>query len=120
MSDFTGSVQNGKEYVVWEVRISMGYDPLTGKQIQKSVSAKTQKEVREKLKHVLSELENDTYVEPSKMTVGEWLDTWAKEYLSNIKILTKENYLHQIAKHLKPGKDSNCRRHKPLAFCKDS
>lgn len=97
------TVRNGKEYVVWEVRISMGYDPITGKQIQKSVSAKTQKEVREKLKKVLTELENDTYIEPCKMTVGEWLDIWAKEYLNNIKILTKENYLHQISKHLKPG-----------------
>ena len=97
------TIRKGKEYIVWEVRVSMGYDPITGKQIQKSISAKTQKDVREKLKKVLTELESDTYVESSPMTVGEWLDTWAKEYLINIKILTKENYLHQISKHLKPG-----------------
>ena len=97
------TIRKGKEYVVWEVRISMGYDPITGKQLQKSVSGKTQKDVREKLKKVLTELENDTYVEPTKMTVGEWLDTWAKEYLNNVKVLTEENYLNQIANHLKPG-----------------
>ena len=97
------TIRNGKEYVVWEVRISMGYDPITGKQLQKSVSGKTQKDVREKLKKVLNELENDTYVELCKMTVGEWLDTWAKEYLNNVKVLTEENYLNQISNHLKPG-----------------
>lgn len=97
------TIRNGKEYVVWEVRISMGYDPITGKQLQKSVSGKTQKDVREKLKKVLNELENDTYVEPCKMTVGEWLDIWAKEYLNNVKVLTEENYLNQISNHLKPG-----------------
>lgn len=36
------TIRKGKEYVVWEVRISMGYDPVTGKLLQKSVSGKTQ------------------------------------------------------------------------------
>ena len=27
------------------------------------------------------ELNNGTYKEPLKMTVGEWLDIWAKDYL---------------------------------------
>lgn len=97
------TIRKGKEYVVWEVRISMGFDPLTGKQRQKSVSGKTQRDVREKLKKVLAELESDSYVEPSKMTVGEWLDIWAEEYLKDIKVLTRESYLNQIALHLKPS-----------------
>ena len=41
--------KNGKQYVYWEGRLTIGNDPGTGKQIQKSFSGKTQKEVREKL-----------------------------------------------------------------------
>ena len=33
----------------WEARYTLGIDPKTGKQIQKSVYGKTQKEVRQKL-----------------------------------------------------------------------
>jgi len=33
----------------WEARYTLGIDPGTGKQIQKSVYGKTQKEVRQKL-----------------------------------------------------------------------
>ena len=33
----------------WEARFTTGSDPVTGKQIQKSIYGKTQKEVRERL-----------------------------------------------------------------------
>ena len=42
-------MRNGEEYTYWEARITIGRDPGTGKQIQKSFSGKTQKEVREKM-----------------------------------------------------------------------
>ena len=37
--------RGGKEYEYWEARYTVGFDPGTGKQVQKSVSGKTQKEV---------------------------------------------------------------------------
>ena len=43
-------IKNGKEYTYWEARYTAGYDPGSGKQIQRSVSGKTQKEVAKKLK----------------------------------------------------------------------
>ena len=46
--------RNGKEYPYWEGRYTCGFDPGSGKQIQKSVTGKTQKEVREKLAQVRS------------------------------------------------------------------
>ena len=36
---------NGKNYTYYEARYTEGYDPGTGKQIQRSISGKTQKEV---------------------------------------------------------------------------
>lgn len=66
--------RNGQTYTYWEARITTGYDPGTGKQIQRSFSGKTQKEVREKMQAIAVDLNNGTYKEPTKMTVGEWLD----------------------------------------------
>ena len=55
----------------WEARFTTGYDPATGKQIQKSIYGKTQKEVREKLRAMTAEVDQGTYQEPCKMTVEE-------------------------------------------------
>ena len=63
--------RGGKEYVYWEARYSNGFDPGTGKQIQKSISGKTQKEVAQKLKELTAALDAGTYIAPSKVTVGQ-------------------------------------------------
>ena len=65
--------KNGTEYTHWEARCTVGYDPGTGKQLQKSITGKTQKEAAQKLKQMSLDVDNGTYQEPSKMTVGEWL-----------------------------------------------
>ena len=41
--------RNEQTYTYWEARLTTGYDPGTGRQIQRSFSGKTQKEVREKM-----------------------------------------------------------------------
>ena len=64
----------------WEARYTTGIAPKTGKQTQKSVYGKTQKEVRQKLTEVTAEIDSGTYLEQTKDTVGEWLDTWLKTY----------------------------------------
>lgn len=95
--------RNGKEYVFWEARYTAGFDPGTGKQIQRSITGKTQKEVAQKLKATVAAIDAGTYKEPCKMTVAEWLDTWVAEYLKNVKPLTVQNYKKQVEKHLKPA-----------------
>lgn len=73
-------MKNGKKYSYWEARCTVGYDPGTGKQIQRSISGKTQKEVAQKLKQMSLDVDNGTYQEPSNLTVGEWLDIWLETY----------------------------------------
>ena len=43
-----------KEYTYFEARYTVGYDPGTGRQIQKSITGKTQKEVAAKLREATS------------------------------------------------------------------
>ena len=80
-----------------------GYDPGTGKQIQRSITGKTQKEVAQKLKAVLSSIDRGDYIAPCKMTVGEWLDKWSTDYLGSVKPATVCAYKATISTHLKPG-----------------
>ena len=93
----------GKTYTYYEARYSVGFDPGTGKQIQKSITGKTQKEVVQRLKEVTVSIDQGTYIAPSKMTVGEWLDIWATEYLGGVKPRTVDSYQATIRKHLKPN-----------------
>lgn len=96
-------IRNGKAYTYWEGRVTTGYDPGTGRQIQKPFTGKTQKEVLKKMQAMQVELNNGTYKEPSKMTVGEWLDIWQSEYLGNVKPFTVLSYSRNIQNHIKPA-----------------
>ena len=95
--------RGGKEYTYFEARYTEGYDPGTGKQIQRSITGKTQKEVSQKLKAATAAIDNGTYTAPSKMTVGEWLDIWQRDYLGGVKPATVSSYKATIKTHLKPG-----------------
>lgn len=95
--------RKGKEYTFWEARYTEGYDPGTGKQIQRSITGKTQKEVAQKLKAATAAIDAGTYTAPCKITVGEWLDIWATEYLGAVKPLTERTYTEQIKTHIKPA-----------------
>ena len=79
-----------------------GHDPGSGKAVRKSVYAKTQKEVRQKLAQAVAAVDNKAYREPCKMTLGEWLDIWAGTYLNGVKPRTAKIYRDDIRLHIKP------------------
>ena len=60
----------------WEARYTLGIDPKTGKQIQKSVYGKTQKEVRQKLTAITAEIDDGTYMDIPRLKTADWLNTW--------------------------------------------
>ena len=95
--------RSGKQYTYWEARITTGRDPGTGRQVQRSITGKTQKEVREKLQAAAVAVNQGTYVTPSRLTVGQWLDIWAAEYLGGRKPNTVRIYKNNITKHIKPA-----------------
>lgn len=97
-------MQKSKEYVYWEARYTVGTDPGTGRQIQKSITGKTQKEVATKLKEVTHEIDKGIYTEPQKMTLSAWLDSWITEYVTqSCKPLTVSTYRSRIETHIKPA-----------------
>ena len=96
-------VVKGKEYTYYEARYTEGFDPRTGKQVQRSISDKSKKVVAQKLKAALAALDAGTYIAPCKMTVAEWLDVWASQYLGGVKESTVAAYNATIRTHIKPG-----------------
>lgn len=109
-ADGTGSirkkivVRKGKEYTYWEARYTAGINPGTGRQVQKSITGKTQSEVTKKLKAVLHSLDVGTYTEPNRITIGEWLDLWLEEYIvMSCKPYTISSYKSCIDIRIKPA-----------------
>ncbi len=105
----TGSIRkktvtrSGKEYTYWEARYTSGTDSGTGKQIQRTVTGKTQKEVSKRMKEALAAIDAGTYSAPTKTTISEWLDVWKNDYLGNVKQYTYRSYETQIENHIKPA-----------------
>lgn len=97
-----GSIRQRKDGL-WEARYTVGRDPGTGKQVRKSVYGQTQKEVRQKLTKALAAIDSGVYVEPSRLTVGQWLDIWRREYLVDVSENTASAYDVRICKHIKPA-----------------
>ena len=96
-------LRDGKEYTYWEGRVTVGRDPGTGRQKQRSFYGKTQKEVREKIQAAAAAVDNGTYRDPVKMTVAAWLGIWQEAYLVDIKPLTLAAYQAAIRNHIIPG-----------------
>lgn len=63
-------MKNGKKYIYYEARATVGYDLGTGKQIQRSVTGKTQKEVRQKLSQIVVDLDEGTIFSPRRKRLG--------------------------------------------------
>lgn len=95
--------RGNKEYVYREARYSNGFDPGTGKQIQKSISGKTQREVAQKLKSITAAIDEGTCITPCKMTVGQWFEIWINEYLGAVKPRTANHYQGVAKSRIIPG-----------------
>jgi integrase len=96
--------RNGKKLDCWEALITLGRDPGTGKVKRLAVYGKTQQECKDKLIETLQSIKNQTFVEPHKITVEGWLDTWLKEYKKdNIRPTTYSSYEYIVRVHIKPN-----------------
>jgi integrase len=61
----------------WEIKFDLGRDPLTGRRITKYVTLRgTKRQAQEELTRLLSQRNDGTYIEPTKMTVAQYLRHW--------------------------------------------
>lgn len=74
-------------------------DPILHK--QKSVSAKTEKECRQKLQEIQSKIFTGQYVTPQKQILGAYLDDWIENRV-NLEESTRKLYEQSIRLYIKP------------------
>ena len=88
----------------WEGRYTQGIDPVTGKAIQKSVSAKTQAECKEKLAKAIRENRGVPLNHTGDYTAAEWCRLWFETYSKpNIRYNTAKGYEGIIEHHIIPA-----------------
>lgn len=68
---------------------------------RKTIYGKTQKIVKDKIHNILEKEKQGYIVETSDIILEDWVELWLKEYKTNLKITTKENYYIYFKKHIK-------------------
>lgn len=87
----------------WAVVVDLGADPLTGKRRQKWHSGyRTRKEAERARTEILSGLDHGTYVEPSALTVKEFLTQWLESSRSRIRPTSWASYERALRCHILP------------------
>jgi integrase len=89
----------------WSIRIEIPTDPVTGKRRQKRETFRgTKKEAETKLTALLKDVDTGGFVNPSKMTLGNFLRQWLTDYVeAGVRATTKEGYRIIVERHLIPG-----------------
>lgn len=95
--------KDGKKVSIgWEARYTVG-KKADGTPNRKSIYGKTSVEVKKALRKVLTEIDTGVYIEPSKLPVSDWLDTWLMDYKKqSVKIKTFTSYQDTVRLHIKP------------------
>ena len=97
--------KDGTEYVYkrWEAQITTGYNEK-GKQLRKSISGKTRREVAEKLKVGLTEQQRDELVDKNNIIFKDYLDDYLNKYKKvKIRQTTYEKYETLARNHIYPS-----------------
>lgn len=103
-----GKVSNGMGSIrkrsngSYEVRYTEVFD-LSGKQIQRSKSFKTEREANEFRVKTLNQINEGTYVSPNKMPFKEWATFYLNYHTSSLKELTKKSYEDRLRLHIIPA-----------------
>lgn len=84
----------------WRALISI--PSVDGSQKRKYLYGRTRKEVADKMYAILNQIRTDTYIEPSKVTLYEWLCTWLEQYCKNeVRLSTYVNYDTYVQRHIR-------------------
>ena len=95
-------VKRGKNS--YSIKVSVGKDANTGKYKYQWTTVKgTKKEAEKRLGEILHQLDTGTFTKPGKMTVGEYLGQWLKDYRPSIGPHSAQTYEFFIERHIKPA-----------------
>src|SRR4029077_18302671 len=86
----------------WELKFDLGTDPLTGKRLTRYHSVKgTKREAEAELVRLNAGAERGEYIDPSKATLGDFLDRWESWAATQVSAKTLERYRELAAHHVR-------------------
>jgi integrase len=89
--------------VIWRGKVPVGTNP-DGSIKYQFVSGKREMDVKEKVDALKGDVRNNTYAEPNRITVTQWLDTWLNVTIKEaVKDTTWLSYESMIKKHINPA-----------------
>ena len=84
--------------------VEMGKSPSTGKRKRRTKTFDRKKDAQTWVGEKITERETGTDVDPSKVTVAEFLDRWLNNHKKpKVEATTYDRYKNKINAHLKPG-----------------
>ncbi|ADQ39654.1 integrase family protein [Caldicellulosiruptor acetigenus I77R1B] len=97
-----GSIYRRKDGL-WCGQITIGRDE-SGKQKRQYFYGKTRQEVADKIAKALNDLKNGVYVDPARLLLKDWLNTWLWEYKKQtLRPSTFQDYESLINNHIVPA-----------------
>jgi len=89
----------------YEIRISIGRDPGTGKKkYQYETVRGTKRDAGQRLAELLHQRDTGYLVKPGKVTVAEFLRQWLNDYVvTRVRPVTAQGYVQKIERHIIPA-----------------
>jgi integrase len=88
----------------FEVRYSLGTDPATGKRREATVTVRgTRKDADKELRRLLKTTDDGAHVDPTRMTVRDWLASWLDSIREEVSPKTHERYSEIVNHFLAPA-----------------
>ena len=85
------------------IRISLGRDRDGKRRFSTKTVRGTLSEAKRELTRLLSAADVGEHVDPSRVTVGEWLDTWIAATKAEVSGKTHERYAEIVRCYLRPA-----------------
>jgi len=98
-----GTIKSRSPGSYW-IRYSLGRDPVSGKRRFATATIRgTRKQAERELVRLLRTVDTGEHVDPSRMTVGDWLELWTQTIKAEVSPSTHERYAIIVRCYLKPG-----------------
>jgi integrase len=92
----------GKRGISWRRVVDVGFDPITGKRIQRRVSAKTKRECDAAAIKLLADVENKLVTFDRNMTVSAFAEQWLESKAGHVRGSTHRRYADLMRLHVLP------------------
>jgi integrase len=88
----------------YRIRYSLGRDPVSGKRRFATATVRgTRKEAEQELVRLLRTVHTGEHVDPSRVTVGDWLGLWVNSTRAEVSPKTHERYAEIVRCYLVPA-----------------